>query len=681
MSLIVATSRIDENTLPQDSEKPSNFKNFYRSPIEIEADSEIAVQSVKIQRTGNITVEEDDFFCHYFGGDPLDTTFNKLTAVSRMIKIPRGTYSISGYEKAVKDALNLQYDDPRTFGGYNVGIQTDADGEEQGLEIVCTDKGSASGHDKHASLVAVPTFNIAGPASYYKAVPAIEKSSEFTWNGGAGTFKSELSNDSLNTGRSIGILTGFPFGLNEGKFISTLTNCSGKPFAIGLTRPQIQVESYRNSSEAQTVPERWVNIHELDRYTGAREYQDTQIRNYDGTGDINGPWELYDYCFILDDADEITIAQRAFDEDLQVSYLQELNYWDNAYPSSPGAAKLTKTQFYATWDGIYWEGFGDEIRLSFKQKGKDVYDLVVSSTYNSGAPGSAFSPIGTTSYALYPQLNIGDGTAEITKFESSNGTLHAYKYPTFTDTATGGYVSGDDAFSNEGYFYLPRGTSSGTMEKPWINVKVPNGISSNAVETMTIHTDGSEQKLFNEDMDGNYLYAGLNAAKGVDFTHLFTMNKFGEENRYDTLMMTQEFPNMSGRLGFKDRAFIISNDTDGYVSGDGTLAVTFKSTGEMKKTSTSSFIRLPNLTHKSFNGAQSGLSKIIYQLPQFANDGRQFGPLYFEANEKTYVKLHNPSPIILNQLQVQIVDSQERELNSLIGDTQIVFHVRKHKCD
>lgn len=138
---------------------------------------------------------------------------------------------------------------------------------------------------------------------------------------------------------------------------------------------------------------------------------------------------------------------------------------------------------------------------------------------------------------------------------------------------------------------------------------------------------------------------------------------------------------MSGRLGFKDRAFIISNDTDGYVTGDGTLAVTFKSTGELKKTSTSSFVRIPNLTHKSFNGAQSGLSKILYQLPQFANDGRQFGPLYFEANEKTYVKLNNTAPMILNQLQVQIVDSQERELNSLVGDTQIVFHVRKHNCD
>ena len=246
-------------------------------------------------------------------------------------------------------------------------------------------------------------------------------------------------------------------------------------------------------------------------------------------------------------------------------------------------------------------------------------------------------------------------------------------------SATTGYVAGNDMFSNEGFFYLPRGNMSGTLEQPWVSVS--DTLVSNSIDQPIFVCDSSEQKKPIQDTDGNYLFALLNSANGVDFTHLFTINKFITPDRYDTILSTQEFPNMGGRLGFADRAFIISNDTDGYVTGDDSLTITFKSTGELKKTSTSSFIRIPNLTHKTFNGAQSGLSKILYQLPQFSNDGRQFGPLYFEANEKTYVKLHNTTPMILNMLQVQIVDSQEKELNSLTGDTQIVFHVRKHKCD
>jgi len=99
----------------------------------------------------------------------------------------------------------------------------------------------------------------------------------------------------------------------------------------------------------------------------------------------------------------------------------------------------------------------------------------------------------------------------------------------------------------------------------------------------------------------------------------------------------------------------------------------------MLKTGISSFIRLPGLTHKSFNGGQSGLSKILYQVPQFSNDGRQFGPLFFSPGEKTYVSLNNPGKTLLNSLQVQIVDSQEKELNSLTGTTQVVFHIRKQR--
>jgi len=681
MSLIVATSRIDENTLPQSNKESSNFKNFFRSPIEIEADSEIAVQSVKIQRSGNITYERDDFFCHYFGTDPLlFNTFDEQPNLSRTIRIPEGDYALADYERIIKTRLNKQYDDPRTFGGYNVGIQTDASGEEQGLEIVCTDKGPATAN-VFASLVAVDTFNIANFGSFYKATPEILKSSEFTWTAGSGKFQSDEDNTTLNNGRSIGILTGFPFGLNKGEFTADLTGASAAPFIIGLTRPQIQIETYENFRDAQTITERFLNIKELDVHTGANKYTDTDIRTYDGTGEINGPYEMYDYCFILDENDEITIAQRCGDETQQVSYLQELDYWNNAYPSRPGAAKLTKAQFYATWDGVQFVGVGDEVELYFKQKGKAVYDKVLSSTYDSASPGSCFSPISTCQYALYPQLNVGKGLITITNYDSSN-TAGQYLYPTFTEGATGSYKAGNDAFSNEAFYYLPHGdmTRTGGKEDPWVDIS--DTLCSNAVETLTLRADFSEQKKFIEETDGNYLFAGLNSANGVDYKHLFTMGPFSEGDRFDTLVgETQQYPNTAGRLGFPDRSFIISNNTDGYVSGDDTLAVTFKSVDSLTKTTTSSFIRLPNLTHKSFNGAQSGLSKIVYQLPQFSNDGRQFGSLYFEANEKTYVKLNNTAPMILNMLQVQIVDSQERETTSLTGETQVVFHVRKHNCD
>ena len=675
MSLILATNRLDENTSQQATEKPSNFKNFFRSPIEIEPDSEIAVQSVKIQRSGNVVIGEDDFFCHYFG--TLPETINdvdSLTCLSRTIKPNPGAYSLAGYEKEIQRALNEQYDDPRLFGGYSVDAHTNASGEELGLEISCIDRGEATANIiDNSAISATATFNIASPGVYWAsgASNTISPSDGFTFSaaGGSGVFTRSASDAStLADGQAVGILKGIPFGLNDGEFRVETKNASEQPFIVGLSRPQIQYESYENSQlSASDNGLRQSGINEIDYSTHPRENNDTYIMSYDGNdGQIEGSYELYDYAFYLDESDNITIAERVFDPDTDVSRMQELQYWDNPFTGSLGT-KLTKAQFGASWDGIQFKGKGDEIELYFKQNGKNVFDVVVSSTLNEG-PGLSFNPIGSTSYALYPQMNICKGSVKITKYEGAG--LTTYKYPTFTaGSGFTRYNPGDDMFSNENVY--------GVAELKHINIT--RTLASNSVDSAPFRCDSSDQKLVHSEVGGGYVYSNLNAANGVNFVHLLTVNRFTLPNTNDTLLSGQSYPNMGGRLGFRDRAFLISNDDDGYVSGDDTLTIKFTSTSELTKTSIASFIRIPNLTHKSFNGGQSGLSKIVYQLPQFANGGIEYGSLYFEPGEKTYVKLHNPSSMILNMLQVQIVDAQERELDSLTGDTQIVFHVRKSR--
>ena len=673
MSLILATNRLDENTTPQASEKPSNFKNFFRSPIEIEPNSEIAVQSVKIQRSGNVVVGQDDFFCHYFGTLPetINDT-NSLTCLSRTIKPKPGAYSLAGYEKEIQRSLNEQYDDPRTFANYSVGAHTNASGEELGLEISCVDRGEATTNDiADAALSPKATFNIASPGVYWEsgASETISPSDGFTFTAASGsaTFTRTASDATqLKDGQAVGILAGIPFGLNKGEFIVETKNASEAPFIVGLSRPQIQAESYENSQRTDNGI-RHSYIRQLDYDTNPRQNNYTDIMEYDGNeGQIEGSYELYDYAFCLDEDDNITIMERVFDEDKDTSQMQELEYWDNGFTGSTGS-KLTKAEFHASWDGVVFTGQGDEIELYFKRNASSTTDQVVSSTLNEG-PGYSFNPIGSTSYALYPQMNVCKGTLKITKYEGAG--LTTYKYPTF-ETGTGftRYTPGDDCFSNEAVF--------GVAEEKHINVT--RTLASNSVDGVVARCDSSEQKAVHSQVGGDYVYSNLNTADGVDFVHLFTINRFTTPNTNDTLLDAQAFPNMGGKLGYRDRAFLISNDDAGYADGDDTLTITFTSTSELTKTSIASFIRIPNLTHKSFNGGQSGLSKIVYQLPQFANGGNEYGSLYFEPGEKTYVKLNNPNKIILNMLQVQVVDSQERELDSLTGDTQILFHIRQAK--
>ena len=73
------------------------------------------------------------------------------------------------------------------------------------------------------------------------------------------------------------------------------------------------------------------------------------------------------------------------------------------------------------------------------------------------------------------------------------------------------------------------------------------------------------------------------------------------------------------------------------------------------------------------------VSKMLYHLPRFTNDGREYGDLFFAPGEKTYVSLHNASPLMLNNIEVQVIDVGEKPVDDISGNTIIVFHVREKK--
>ena len=93
----------------------------------------------------------------------------------------------------------------------------------------------------------------------------------------------------------------------------------------------------------------------------------------------------------------------------------------------------------------------------------------------------------------------------------------------------------------------------------------------------------------------------------------------------------------------------------------------------------SCFVRLNDLAIQSFNGAKSSMSQIIYHIPRFTNDGKQYGELYFNAPEKTYIKLNNTDKIILNNIKIDIVDRNEVIVDDLQGSTIVALHIRKSR--
>jgi hypothetical protein len=73
-------------------------------------------------------------------------------------------------------------------------------------------------------------------------------------------------------------------------------------------------------------------------------------------------------------------------------------------------------------------------------------------------------------------------------------------------------------------------------------------------------------------------------------------------------------------------------------------------------------------------------SQILYGLPRFDNGGNEVGTgLFFEPNERIYVKLNNTTELVVSDLSIDIVNEDETLARGLVGKTVVSFHIRKSK--
>ena len=131
---------------------------------------------------------------------------------------------------------------------------------------------------------------------------------------------------------------------------------------------------------------------------------------------------------------------------------------------------------------------------------------------------------------------------------------------------------------------------------------------------------------------------------------------------------------MSVKLGFKLRPILLG-DYDILPTNDNVTK--YQSSEDLIPSGKEAFVRFSSGTQTSFNANKGSVSKIIYPIPRFDNSGRAYGQLFFECNEKTYIDFNNTDTLILNDIQVEIVDINERPVNDLTGNTIVTFHIKQ----
>ena len=163
---------------------------------------------------------------------------------------------------------------------------------------------------------------------------------------------------------------------------------------------------------------------------------------------------------------------------------------------------------------------------------------------------------------------------------------------------------------------------------------------------------------------------GLGSTIMEDYENIFIV---GESKTYLQQMLNQVWqPNVAGQLGMEP--YSIYPPIPSIVAG---LGSRFQSEQSPNLSSLSSaFVRVQRLPHTTYNAGAGSISKIIAMIPRFDNAGNDSGALYFEKNEKIYIDLNNSDPITLTDISVDIVRRDETFVNDLTGSTEVVFHIR-----
>ena len=110
MSLIICKNNPDEdvNVGEEDSiNKPYSFRNAMTSNVTIPPNSQVALQSVKVNMDGLIVVgDEVKYFYHYYG-PPIDPDGNPLAQVTNLNQSPSYPVRVPLFEGSIKRSVGI----------------------------------------------------------------------------------------------------------------------------------------------------------------------------------------------------------------------------------------------------------------------------------------------------------------------------------------------------------------------------------------------------------------------------------------------------------------------------------------------------------------------------------------------------------------------------------------------
>lgn len=635
MSLVI-TSNISLDDKPDTSQvfKPYSYQNRLLNTMRIPANSEVALQSVKINKNGLAIVDRaNSQFNHYFGV-PLgtatapDLTYSTQTPFPAVIgkgelfnaggKAERNVEDLakdiqSGINAAAFNPVLIQSSTPKDIV---VSVDVDATTNSfKGFKFVATQNLATT---KRTGAVDGAVWT---DVSMNKAKPPASQANGQVVGGAAG-FHVVNKEYPLSQAKSSCVLEWG--GMNTASQIS--------PWVAGLTRINretnnkngdvVEEPQYFNSGTKLGIEAQ--NTIRLPRAQGQSVYCDVGIGR---VGELLWVWQ--NGC-----ASNTSTGTQA------------IKYWGAHNTNFAAPYNLrTNTGFMGTpYDGVKYTLDNEHMSIYIGVIASNTWVLLADFKVmeSKGATkGNLTAPICAPKMALYPVVACSTGTGKTATMVE----LSAYaNYPSWT-AAT---------YTNYDFW----GYSQSTMLTQWcfdIEKRFWNRIS---VLTGGLAGDGLLIPIVTHTGAGQPYY--------IDYeSRIITAPsiEYGEEITNNAT---------AGRLlGFQN------DPVSEPLTNVAEVQTTFSTSVPVLVGDVSLFIRLNNFTQNSINARQGTLSKIVGHLPRFDNSGNETGGLYFEPHEKTYISLGNTDEILINSFDIDIVYDNETLCTALSGKTIVVFHIRK----
>jgi hypothetical protein len=410
MSLIICANQYEGT-----SERTSNnnqaysFKNNLGTQMTIPKNSEIAVQSVKINKDGTITIKPSDIFYIYQGGlvGPSATFTDMNQSNSYPIQVQLNETGL--IEELTIDELNSRIQIALNRGIINLafnGLQTSTlkrnsgTGVFEGFEIKVSQQ-NASDSTKRIPATATP---------YYNGLEA-----NYTYSA-SGVFTSV--NDIANSNQRVAILTDYPLGNVGGKFQVDFDQASGTgtSWGVGLRRSR---NNNTGIGASTRKPQYFTDDGESLASSIFFDYVVMAVQNAPASDRY---LRVYQCCI-----KEGVTYEDAMSRNAPVS-MREIEYWGGHNPKFAAPYNMSTNFANASYTHVEFEMLGDELILNIGTSAATTA-LVHPVTLTGSGKINVFKPIALTTELLYPQLWIQKKDKKLTVSNYSGKTGYTFGDP------------------------------------------------------------------------------------------------------------------------------------------------------------------------------------------------------------------------------------------------------------